>query len=109
MENKGEKKVLMTLEVLLERKDREIKRKMTIYPMDGLLSEPEFWETISELRILRKPLNFASLIMIFCDLECRYGGKASCETGEEDTCLILLLHSVFNHENLIIHLLTVVI
>lgn len=43
----------MTLEVLLERKDGEIKRKMTIYPMDGLLSEPEFWETISELHIPR--------------------------------------------------------
>lgn len=43
----------MTLEVLLERKDGEIKQKMTIYPIGGLLSEPEFWETISELHIPR--------------------------------------------------------
>ena len=34
-ENERENKILMTLEVLLERKDREIKGKMTVYLIDS--------------------------------------------------------------------------
>lgn len=51
-ENEGEKRVLMTWKFCWKGK-MEIKRTMTIYPVDRLLSEPEFWEIISELRIPR--------------------------------------------------------